>query len=179
MKVLLLASLLAAACAISVPYGMEITWTVEGDSAVFYFAVPYDTHSSFGWSGMGIKNLEDGSQMVNGDYVSVVYDPVQITDRHGVRNGRPKPDTEQQGTDDINESTDVEDDGAYFIYTWTRLLNTGDVNDTQLEIGKQYYLQWAVGDVDGDVIKHHKESGSLTVVFTEDSVQPTSFLSID
>ena len=178
MKEFLILCSLTLLLAVPVPYDMDISWKVDGDSIVFLYAISKETHTTWGWSGMGIKNIEDGDKMPNGDYVSIAYEPCEFMDRHGVRNGSPKPDVDQGGEYSLTDTGLVGDDGLYVTYTWTRKLATGDSMDPQLEVGKDYYLQWAVGEYEAGVIKHHVDSGSLLITLTEDSVQETSFISI-
>lgn len=138
------------------------------------------------WVGMGIKEIADGNQMVNGDYVSVVLSTAEIADRHGVMNGNPKTDDAQGGTDDINEdANEPAVPGEEAIFTWNRLLLTGDLeNDCQLVVGNTYYLQWAFGDMNGDMLVHHKHSGWAEITLSEEGTQKgvcddsTSFLSL-
>ena len=178
MKSLAIISLLIVCSAVKVPYDMDISWEVDGDTVTFTYSIAVQTFNTYGWSGMGIKQCKDGPKMANGDYVSIVYRNEQgdweMADRHGVRNGSPKTDEEQDGEFSLTDMAYLGIVDSYAKFTWKRKLDTDDDMDTELKVDKHFYLQWAIGDYEAGVIKHHKESASKTVIFTADSSQPNS-----
>lgn len=175
MELLLLLSLASVAMSIGVVYlpnGMLLSWKLDRPGYVsFEFRIPQDVYDSFGYAGLGFKQVDDISGMYYADLINIKFrEPVE--DCYGTKNTVPRPDKSLGGTSDLeNVVTDVTADGIKV--NWDRKLKTDDCeNDIEFIEGKEYRLLWAIGymdEVTGEQLRHTtKDRGTLGISLTSD-----------
>jgi len=170
---------LAFAGEFQLPNDLKVTWEYPSDTEVrlnFYVPASIREDDYFGWAGMGIKEIEDGENMSHGDYVTINWKKDNLfDDRWATGNGYPPLDDAYGGTYDLKD-IETSEEGDYYVYSWTRALDTDDRKDNAYEIGKDYYIQWAYGKCNlSDEIEHHDYAGTEEFTLTADDEM--SFLS--
>jgi hypothetical protein len=168
----------ALSCEISFDNGIRVSYALTGTTVRFTYNMQSSIYEKWAWVGFGLKHAADGSNMVNGDYVSIIVHDLLIEDRTGgVRNGRPKTDDQVGGLDSLSNEAMRMDPDFSLNFLWDRELNTGDSVDVQLVPGQTYYAQWAVGEVANGVLKHHVDKGYK--LFTFGVCEEDKFLGIN
>lgn len=182
LKFALVALCVALSCAgvVEFKYTVKVEWDIQGDSIAFKYYIPTEKIESgeWGWAGVGIKPIQLGHGMAHGDFVLVTFKADGMEDRFGVeKNANPPIDTTKGGTYDLNRCETTKTD-THTVYSWSRLLNTGDDKDTVLVEGGEYYLQWAWGIVNGVFVVHHFESYYQQITLTNDFEIAPAFISL-
>jgi len=167
------------------PQGLILTWSFPSETEVsFEYHIPDSVLEEYGWAGLGFKFPDEGKGMGNSDIINIFFEEDTIQDAWATGNSKPKEDTELGGTDDLQRSEPFSQEG-FRVYSWTRLLDTGDQYDKELIIDQEYTLLWAFGEYKEGSQKKHIRSGrgSETIVLSEDyyddTAATTSFLSFN
>ena len=140
--------------------GMGVKWSIiEGEAHIDIMVYP-EIYTYYQWIGLGLKRYEDGTDMVNGDYYTIVIKEFVLEDSFGETNGAPVADTELGGEYDLLRGpVDKEQDTDMRIYGFRRWADTGDIYDVELFYGNTFYWQWAYGMVDeeGNLLMHEHQ----------------------
>lgn len=149
-----------------------LTWSFPNPNTVhFELWVPDALSAGYGWTGLGFKDLKDGTSMKKSDIVSIYLVNDRVEDAYAVKNGKPQADVAYGTTDDIQEFP-VRQDSGYRVYGWDRVLDTGDAKyDHDFVKDETIYVLWACGQLnaEGQQMKHRTpDRGTVTIILSED-----------
>lgn len=133
----------------------ELHWTTDGETVYFGIRVQTD-----GWVALG---FQPGNAMKDADLVIGFVEDGQanVSDQFSTGSSGPhSADTEQGGTDDILASGGATD-GDFTIIEFSRLMQTGDELDVDLQPGDNQII-WSYGSSD-DTGRQHSNRGYGTI----------------
>ncbi|CAG9322932.1 unnamed protein product [Blepharisma stoltei] len=153
------------------PQDQHLYWSFPDEMSVkFELYVPLSFTEEYEWTGFGLKEVSKISSMKDADITMIYLNDDRIEDCWSSMNARPDPDIEVEGFDSLTEkSVNVVDD--YKVYTWIKMMNTGDEKDMVLSQGAQAGIIWAYGAVNSEgKPKKHKgtDRGYHEITLSED-----------
>lgn len=167
--ILILPLVISEKCfSITFPCGISLEYNTRDYSTHFAMHVPEEIFHPWEWAGIGIKSLEDGTDMSKADLITVIFKESIFADRWAEENGYPPEDTELGGEANAKDGPVGADPENSKIFSWTRDFNTEDKYDIELIPDTEYYVLWAYGGLEenGDLAMH-AECGYDTFVFIQ------------
>ena len=135
---------------------MWLNWTFPNTQSIaLQVGVSASIYNQNGWVGIGVKSADGAGDMSNADIVSFYMGSINnCQDRFSVdASGLPPVDTVKN----VNCLNRVLYNG-YYVYQWTRNLNTEDQSDLVLSQGERVIVIWAYGLLSGGDLGYHGSS---------------------
>jgi hypothetical protein len=143
-----------------------LSWKFSGNLINFSLQLNQDIANQFEWVGLGFKEANDRRPgMIGADLVNI-FIGAEPVDAYAECDCEPTEDEDLLTSNDLKKITFNRD---YFIYSWNREVDTGDLYDLVLKKDLEVKVLWAAGKVVAGVqLKHDKNDYGVIQVKLSD-----------
>ena len=155
---------------VCLPKSWHLSWRFTSSRQIsFSLQLNQQTISSFDWVGIGFKYEDDPRPgMTGADLVSIQLGS-ELKDAYAECECEPTYDEDLLGTQNLQ---DFKYNENYFIYSWTREIDSGDKYDLVYRPESKLIVLWAAGKtVSGVQLKHAKNNYGSTRIVLRDSFE--------